>query len=214
MENVLALYEEPYDPKRPVVCVDERPCQLIEDILMPVPMKPKETKEKPGAAKKEDYEYKKNGSANVFAHFEPLTGWRHFETTERRTSPDFAKQMKWLCDERYPEAEVIRVVVDNLTSHSIAAFYAAFPPEEAYRIASKIEFHYTPKHGSWLNMVEIELSALSRCCLKRRIGDVETLRREVAAYEAKRNKEVVKVEWQFRTKDARIKLKKLYPILS
>jgi transposase len=205
MEDLLDLYEEPYDKKRPVVGFDERPCSLHEDHRKERPAKPKQVA-------KQDYTYKRQGTANAFMHFEPLAGWRHVEVTEQRTKVDFAEQMKWLCDERYPDAEVIRVVLDNLSTHSKGALYDAFSAEEAHRLSKKLEFHFTPKHGSWLNMAELELSALARQCLwRRRLGTKEALAEEAAAWERTRNQKKVKANWQFRTKDARIKLRRLYP---
>ena len=204
MEEVLDLYEEPYEDKRPVVCFDERPCQLLGEVRAPLPPKP-------GKPKRQDYEYERRGTGNVFGYFEPLAGRREMEVTERRSSQDFARCMRRLVDELYPGAEVIRVVLDNLSSHSKSSLYATFEPEEARRIARKLEFHFTPKHGSWLNAVEIEFAALAKQCLDRRIGDLETLRTEVAAWTSERNARVAKVDWQFTTSDARIKLKRLYP---
>jgi transposase len=217
MEDVLDLYEEPFDPKRPVVGFDERPCQLLADVREPLPAKPKPTpnpEEKSGTVAKQDYEYKRNGMTNVFMFFEPLKGWRHVEIVEHKTKQDFARAMKWLC-EQYPEAEVIRVVLDNYASHSKGALYEAFPPAEAHRLSKRLEFHFTPKHGSWLNVAEIELSALVRQCLKgRRIPSTEKLRSESAAWKKTRNGLGTKCEWQFQTKDARMKLKRLYPNLT
>lgn len=204
MEDVLDLYEEPHDPSRPRVCFDEKSVQLIEGARDPLPAKP-------GKAEHEDYEYKRNGTRNLFLSCEPDKGRRHVEVTERRTAEDFAHQMKWLVDEGYPEAEVIRVVMDNLNTHKAASLYEAFEPAEARRIIKRLEFHYTPKHGSWLNMAEIELSAISRQCLNRRIGDEGTLKRELKAIEEERNKARATIEWQFTTKDARVKLHRLYP---
>lgn len=204
MEDVLDLYAEPYDPRRPVVCFDERPYQLLEDKQTPLPMEP-------GRPRRVDYEYERHGSCNLFLVFQPLTGWRRVNVTERRTSEDFAWQMKWLVDEVFPEAEVIRVVLDNLNTHTPAALYQTFPPEEARRLARKLEFHYTPKHGSWLNMVEIEFSILARQCLNRRLPDVDSVRREVEAWAEARNAAQATVEWRFTTTDARLKLHRLYP---
>jgi transposase len=204
MEDVLDLYAEPFDPGRPVVCFDERPCQLIGDVMAPVAMKP-------GRARRQDYEYKRNGMANLFVMVEPLAGWREVEVTDRRGSPDFAHQMKALVDRHFPEAEVVRVVLDNLSSHSPAALYQVFAPEEARRITRKLEFHYTPKHGSWLNMAEIEISVLARQCLRRRIGDKDTLRREVTSWKSERNLRKEVIHWRFSTIDARTKLDRLYP---
>lgn len=203
MEDVLDLYAETEDPRRPVVCFDERPCQLLEDVRQPIPTEP----HKPA---KFDYEYKRNGTCNLFIMIEPAAGWRHIEITDRRTSQDFAYQMKELVDKHYPDAEVIRVVLDNLNTHTPASLYETFTPEEARRITRKLEFHYTPKHGSWLNMAEVELAILSRQCLKRRIPNTMVLKREVSAWEAGRNKVRAKINWRFTTSDARMKLQHLY----
>ncbi len=204
MEDILDLYAEPYDPRRPVVCFDERPYQLRRNKQAPLPMEP-------GRPWREDYGYKRQGNCNLFLTFQPLTGWRHVEVTERRTSEDFAQQMKWLEDEAFPEAEVIRVVLDNLNTHTPAALYQTFPPEEARRLTRKLDFHYTPKHGSWLNMAEIAYSVLTRQCLNRRLPDTESVSREVKAWEEGRNAAQVTVQWRFTTADARRKLHRLYP---
>lgn len=204
MEDVLDLYEEPDDPKRPRVCFDERPCQLISDVREPLPPQP-------GQPAREDYEYRRNGTCNLFVFTEPFQGWRHVEVTAHRKKPDFARCMKRLTDEFFPDAETIRVVLDNLNTHTPAALYETFPPEEARRILRKLEFHYTPKHGSWLNIAEIEISVLSRQCLARRIGDIDTMKREVIAWQLPRNQQRREVDWQFNTDDARVKLKRLYP---
>ena len=207
MEEILDLYEEPYDPNRPVVCFDERPCQLLADVRDPLPMEPAERPKK----KRVDFEYERRGTANVLLAFEPLKGRREMRVTERRRKLEFADMMRYLLDDLYPEVERIRLVVDNLNTHSPAAFYESFPPEEARRMSKKIEFVYTPKHGSWLNMVEIEISVLVRQCLKRRIPDIETLRCEAEAWCEERNRLGTSVDWRFTTADARIKLRKLYP---
>jgi DDE superfamily endonuclease len=186
------------------VCFDERPYQVVGETRTPRPAGP-------GRPARHDYEYKRNGTANLFVHFCPDTGWRHVAVTERRAKPDFAHQMRALVDEHFPDAEMIRLVLDNLNTHTPAALYEAFPPEEARRLAAKLEFHYTPKHGSWLNMAELEISALSRQCLERRLGDIPTLRREVAAWEAPRNAARATVHWRFTSTDARTKLHRLYP---
>lgn len=203
MEDVLDLYAEPFDPTKPWVCFDERPCQLVDDVLEPLPTKP-------GKPKRIDHEYERKGKCNLFMLVQPQVGWRHADVTERRTATDFAHQMKALVDEHFPEAEVIRVVLDNLNTHGGGSLYEAFPPDEARRIVRKLEFHYTPKHGSWLNMAEIELSVLGRQCLDRRIPDIDTLTSEVAAWEAERNARAATITWQFNTTDARTKLSKLY----
>jgi len=203
MENVLDLYEEPYDPKRPVVSLDERPCQLIDDIYTPVPPKS-------GRVKRYDYEYKRNGTCCLFMAFEPLSHFRYVEVRKRRTSMDYAEILKYLADVVYPEAKVIRLVQDNLNTHTPASLYKRFEPEEARRLTQRFEFHYTPKHASWLNMVEIELSVLSRQCLHRRIGTQEKLTSEAMSWAKDRNARRKGVEWCFTTKDARQKLAKFY----
>ena len=207
MEDVLDLYAEPYDEKRPQVNFDETSKQLIEEVRQPLPARP-------GQVERFDYEYQRNGTRNLFMICEPLAGWRHVEVTEHRTMKDFAHQMKWLVDEQYPEAEVIRIVMDNLNTHKPASLYEAFELAEARRILQKLEFHFTPKHGSWLNMAEIELSVLSRQCLARRISDEETLKREVKAYENRRNAAKATINWRFTSGDARLKLHRLYPSIS
>ena len=207
MEDVLDLYEEPYDEKRPKVNFDETSKQLIAELRQALPSKP-------GAVERFDYEYQRNGTRNLFMICEPQAGWRHIAVTEQRTMQDFVQQMKWLVDEKYPEAEVIRIVMDNLNTHKPASLYEAFEPSEARRILKQLEFHYTPKHGSWLNMAEIELSVLSRQCLDRRIPDEETLKREIEAYEERRNAAKASIDWQFTSKAARIKLHRLYPLIS
>jgi DDE superfamily endonuclease len=207
MEDVLDLYAEPYDPKRPKVNFDETSKQLIGETRQPLPTRP-------GYPARYDYEYKRNGTRNLFLFCEPQAGWRHVTVTERRTMQDFAQQMKWLVDERYPEADVIRVVLDNLNIHKVASLYETFPAAEAHRLRQKLEFHYTPKHGSWLNMAEIELSILARQCLQRRIATEATLKRELAAVEASRNAACTTINWQFTTTAARVKLHHLYPSTS
>jgi hypothetical protein len=204
MEDVLDLYEEPYDPRRPKVNFDETSKQLIRETREPLPVEP-------GQAARYDYEYERNGTRNLFMFMEPPAGWRHIAVTERRTRQDFAHQMQWLVDARYPEAEMIRVVMDNLNTHKPASLYEAFAPAEARRLLKKLEFHYTPKHGSWLNMAEIELSILSRQCLDRRIPDEAMLRREITAYEDTRNAATATIAWRFTTTEAREKLHRLYP---
>ena len=204
MEDVIEVYHRPFDPECPVVCVDEGGKQLIGEVRPPLPVRA-------GSPAKEDYEYERNGVANLFVAFEPLAGRRVVEVTERRTAVDFAKFLKRLFDEVYPKAEKVVLVTDNLNTHCMGSLYEAFGPGEALRLAKRIEWHYTPKHGSWLNMAEIELSVLARQCLDRRIPDAETLKREVASWEQRRNAAAVKADWQFTTADARIKLRKLYP---
>jgi hypothetical protein len=204
MEDVLDLYEEPYDPQRPVVCFDETSKQLVAEKRSPIPAKP-------GRLERFDYEYQRNGTRNLFLFLEPQRGWRHVAVTERRTMKDFAHQMQWLVDEAYPEAEVVRLVLDNLNTHRPASLYETFEPAEARRILKQLEFHYTPKHGSWLNMAEMELSVFSRECLDRRIPDEATLKGETQALETERNSTHARVNWRFTTQDARSKLSHLYP---
>lgn len=204
MEDVLEVYTRPYDPRRPVVCLDEASKQLVKETRCPIPARP-------GQPRREDYEYERNGTANLFMMFEPLAGWRHVKVTDRRTAADFAEVIRELVDERYPKAEKIVLVMDNLNTHKPASLYEAFEPAEARRLLDRLEIHHTPKHGSWLDMAETELSILSRQCLDRRIPDKPTLQREVAAWEKPRNKTRCKMDWRFTTKDARIKLKRLYP---
>ena len=204
MEDVLELYQERYDPKRPVVCMDEQPRQLIREIRCPLAGEP-------GRPARYDYEYERAGTANLFLFCEPLAGWRRVEATERRTRTDWAHQVRRLLESDYPEAERVRLVLDNLNTHNIASLYETFPPAEARRLARRLEFHHTPRHGSWLNVAEVELSALSKQCLQERIPDIETLRRRVAQWSRRRNAEQKGVDWQFTTDDARVKLKRLYP---
>jgi hypothetical protein len=204
MEDVLDVYERPYDARYPVVGLDEMPVQLLSDVVPPLPCRP-------GDAAKVDYEYKREGTANVFVAFEPLGGWRHYQVTERRTAVDFAHFVKGLVDgPRYRDAERVVLVMDNLNTHTPASLYAAFGPEEAHRIARKLEIHYTPKHGSWLNVAEIELSALARR-VDDRTPDSDALARRAALVEAERNAARTGADWQFITEDARVKLKRLYP---
>lgn len=204
MEDVLELYRESYDPARPVVCMDETSKQLVGETRTPIAATP-------GHPRRVDYEYERRGTADIFIFSEPLGNWRCAEVTETRTRIDWAMQIKNLVDVYYPEATVIRLVMDNLNTHTLGSLYEAFPPEEARRIAEKLEIHYTPKHGSWLNIAEIELRVLTVQCLNRRIADAATLRREVHAWEAHRNASDARVDWQFTSDDARIHLKQLYP---
>ena len=204
MEDVLEVYTRPCDPKRPQVCMDETNKQLLTDVHVPLPMQV-------GQPVRYDYEYVREGVANLFMFVEPLAGKRQITVTQRRTKADWAQAMRELADIHYPEAEVIVVVMDNLNTHSPSSFYEAFEPEEARRLVTRFEFHYTPKHGSWLNMAEIELSALSRQCLAGRIANQAILASEVKAWQEERNASVVKVHWRFTTADARIKLAHLYP---
>ena len=208
MEDVLDLYEEPYDPKKPTVCFDELPYQLVAEKRVPISAKP-------GRAERYDYEYERRGTANLLAFFEPRGRFRHLEVSTRRTKQDFALFMRRLVDEHYPDARKVRVVLDNLNTHTPAALYESFEPAEARRIVSKLEFHYTPEHASWLNQVEIEFSVLSRECLGgRRIPDEERLGREVGAWERERNERGATVNWRFTSEDAREKLARLYPARS
>lgn len=206
MEDVLDVYARPYDPKRPQVCIDEGGKQLLGDVRPPLPVRP-------GTPRREDYEYQRQGMANLFMVFEPLAGIRQVAVTERKTNQDFARLIRRLVDEWYPQAEKIVLVLDNLSTHSPAALYETFAPAESRRLVERLEIHYTPKHASWLNVAEMELSVLARQCLDRRIPDWETLCREVAAWVARRNAAVMKVDWQFTTADARVKLKRLYPTI-
>ena len=202
MEDILDLYEEPYDQNRPVLCIDERPCQLIGDVVAPIPMKS-------GKPKKEDNEYKRNGTCSVFIACEPLTGWRYLEVRKQRTKVDYAEFMDRV-SEHYIDAAVMRVVQDNLNTHNAGSFYERFDAEKARNLKNGFEFHYTPKKGSWLNMAEIELSALARQCLDRRIGDMETLESEAKAWEGKRNQQKIMIQWRFTTNHARDKLERHY----
>ncbi len=204
MEDVLEVYKRPYDPQRPVVCLDETSKQLIGEVRTPVPAAP-------GQVAHYDCEYVRHGVANLFMIFEPLAGQRDVEVTDRRTKKDYAERLRKLSDEVYPQAEVIVLVQDNLNTHSPASLYEAFTPAEAQRLAARFEFHYTPKHGSWLDMAEIELGILGRQCLSQRIDNIADLRRQVKAWEKNRDEAKVKVNWQFTTADARIKLRRLYP---
>ena len=206
MEDVLDLYEEPADPARPLVTFDECPVLLHSHVREPLPCRP-------GEVRREDYEYTREGTCNLFLFFAPHESWRHVEVTERRTAIDFAQQMKWLVEERYPEAEEIRVVLDNLNTHTPASLYQAFPPEEANRIKRKLEFHYTPKHASWLNMAELEFAAADKQCLDRRLASREDVAREIAAWERDRNAKAATVTWRFTTAEARVRLARHYPRL-
>jgi transposase len=204
MENVLAAYKRSYDPKRPVVCFDEKSKQLVGQSVIPIPAKP-------GQPERQDYEYVRNGTANLFLFVEPLRGWRQVNVTARRTKRDFARQMKELVDEYYPKVARITLVMDNLNTHKMSCLYEAFEPTEARRIIEKIEVVHTPKHGRWLNMAECELSVLEKQCLGERIGDEATLRQRVSVWNEDRNNRSKKIDWQFETADARIKLRRLYP---
>jgi hypothetical protein len=207
MEDVLEVYKRPYDSAHPLVCLDEASKQLVADITPPQPRQP-------GRPAREDYEYERRGTANMFMVVEPLAGWRHVKVTARRTSADFAFLLRDLSDLHYPESERIVVVMDNLNTHKLSVLYQVFPPQEARRLQERFEIHHTPKHASWLNIAECELSVLGRQCLSRRLDDQILLEREVAAWEKKRNGQAVRVDWQFTTSAARIKLKRLYPVLA
>jgi hypothetical protein len=204
LEDVLDVYERPYDPRFPQVCLDETSKQLVGEVREPLPPAP-------GQPRREDYEYERKGVANLFLVTEPLRGWRHVTVTDQRTAVDFAHVIRDLVDVRYPDAERIVLVLDNLNTHTPAALYAAFPPQEAHRLNAKLEWHHTPKHGSWLNMAEIEFSVLARQCLDRRIADKGALKGEVALWQARRNQARSGSHWRFTTADARIKLRRLYP---
>jgi hypothetical protein len=204
MEDVLDLYQKPYDENCPVVCMDEKPYQLLGETREPIPMKA-------GNPQRQDGEYVRNGTCSIFLFTEPLSGWRHVQANERRTKIDWAIQIKELLEQFYPDAPTVRLVMDNLNTHSISSLYEAFPPELARSLAKRLEIHHTPKHGSWLNMAEIELSAMSKQCLGRRIDEITTLQKELTAWETSRNTAQKGVDWQFTTADARTKLKRLYP---
>jgi len=204
MEDVLEVYARPYDPEKPVVCMDEKPYQKLDDVRNPLPMRP-------GSIEKVDSEYKREGTCSIFIFTEPLGGWRHAEALPRRTKVDWANKVKWLLDEQYPEVEKVVLVMDNLNTHNTSSLYEAFTPEEALRLAQRLEIHYTPKHGSWLNIAECELSALAAQCLgSRRIADIDSLNLELQAWHTRRNRSQKGVDWQFKTADARVKLKRLY----
>jgi hypothetical protein len=207
MEDVLDLYAEPYDPSKPKVCFDETSKQLIWQTRQPLPTRP-------GQVARYDYEYERNGTRNLFLFFEPLAGYRHVWITRRRTKQDFAHCMKWLVDEAYPDAEVIRVVLDNLNTHTVAALYDTFEATEANRIRKRLEFHYTPKHGSWRNMAEIEFSIFARQAWAGYVPDEQTLRQNVQTLEEQRNTRQATVDWRFTSQDARVKLHRLYPSIS
>jgi hypothetical protein len=204
MEDVLQVYQLPEDPRYPTVCMDESSKQLIGETRLPLPPQP-------GQPMRYDFEYERHGVSNLFMFFAPLQAWRHVKVTDRRTKLDWAYAIKELVDVHFPEAILIRLVMDNLNTHTPAALYEAFEPAEARRLLDKLDIHYTPKHGSWLNMAEIEFSILARQCLDRRIDNVTTLVQEVAAWQASRNALEASIDWRFTTADARIKLKRLYP---
>jgi transposase len=207
MEDVLAVYTRSHDPRYPQVCMDETNKQLTKEVRTPIPAAP-------GRIARYDSEYERNGVANIFLFYEPLAGKRQVIVTDRRTKIDWAHQIKHLLDNHYPEAEKVVLVMDNLNTHTGASLYEAFEPAEARRLLDRLEIHYTPKHGSWLNMAESELSVLSRQCLSRRIPDKETLAREAASWQSRRNASGTRTDWRFTTQIARIKLKHLYPVVS
>lgn len=204
MEDVLEVYHRPYDPTHPVVCMDEQPVQLIKETRLPLPAVP-------GRPQCVDYEYERNGTANIFLFTEPLGGWRQARVRERKTAVDWAQEIRWLLEEQYPQAECVVLVCDNLNTHKIASLYETFPPEVARRLVERLEIHYTPKHGSWLNIAETELSVLTRQCLSRRIPDQSTLIEETDAWSTTRNTTHKAVHWHLTTDDARIRLQRLYP---
>lgn len=207
MEAVLEVYQTAYNPNVPVICIDEATKQLVKETLVAIPAER-------GQAERVDYEYERNGTANLFMVSEPMVGWRRVEVTKQRTALDYAHLLKTLVDVDYAQADKVIVIADNLNTHSPASLYKAFEPQEAQRILSRLQFCHTPKHGSWLNMAEIELSILSRQCLDRRIPDMDTLKREVAAWQDNRNHEETWIDWRFTTADARVKLKRLYPSIN
>jgi hypothetical protein len=206
MEDILDVYQRPLDAKRPLVCLDEASKQLLSDTRSPVCVRP-------GQPARQDSEYKRNGTANLFMLTAPLLGWRHIEVTDRRTGIDFAQVIKTLVDEQFADADKIVLVMDNLNTHTPASLYQAFTPAEAKRLADKLEVHYTPKHGSWLNMAEIEISVLARQCLAERMDNKTSVIEQVAAWESRRNRYGTRIDWRFTIDDARIKLKRLYPTI-
>lgn len=204
MEDVLEVYAMPFDEEVPLICMDEQPCQLLDDYLAPLPIKP-------GKPAKEDYEYIRKGSCSIFVFTEPLKGWRHVHASERRTKIDWATHIEELLEVHYPTAKRVRLIMDNLNTHSIGSLYEAFPPEKALNLAKRLEIHYTPKHGSWLNIAEIELNVMTKQCLNRRIPTIEKLNLELSAWEQQRNNATKTVNWHFTTGHARDRLKYLYP---
>lgn len=207
MEDVLAVYARPFDAKKPVVCMDEKPYQLLESARKTIEMKP-------GSPQREDYEYKRIGTCSIFIFTEPLSGWRCAQAFPQRTKKDWAYRIRWLLDEQYPKVEKLVLVMDNLNTHTVSSLYETFPPDEAFRLAQRLEIHFTPKHGSWLNIAEIELAAMTAQCLgQRRIPAIKTLNIELGVWYTQRNQSQKGVDWQFTANDARIKLKRLYPII-
>lgn len=207
MEDVLDVYELPYDPMYPVVCMDEKPYQLLDNVRQPLPVRP-------GDNQKTDSEYKRNGTCSIFAFVEPLGGRHHVSVHEHRTAIDWAMEIKYLSDEMFPDAKKIILVMDNLNTHKAASLYKAFPPSEARRIIKRLEIHYTPKHGNWLDMAEIDLNVMTRQCLSRRISTLDKLKCELSAWELECNRDTAKIQWHFQTGDAQEKLISLYPTLS
>jgi len=208
MEDVLTVYARPYDPDYPVVCMDEKPFQLLDERYAPIPMN------KTNHTQKYDCEYEKKGTCSIFLFTEPLAAWRHSQAFAQRTRKEWAHQVKWLLDKRYPKAKKVVLTQDNLNTHSITSLYATFPAKEAHRLAHRLEIHYTPKHGSWLNIAELELSAMTiQCLAKRRIPSIDHLNRELSAWHTARNANQRGVDWHFTTQDARTKLKHLYPVV-
>jgi len=205
MEDILDTYGLPYDKNIPLICMDEKPYQLLDELLKPLPMRR-------GRLKRIDYEYVRKGSCSIFVFTEPLAGWRTTSVREKRTKRDWAEEIHDLLIVHYPNSQKIRLVLDNLNTHTIGSLYETYPPEIARSLAKRLEIHYTPIHGSWLNIAEIELSAMERQCLKRRMSDIDILRNELKAWHKDRNKSQKEVDWQFTTQDARIKLKRLYPV--
>jgi hypothetical protein len=207
MEDVLEVYSRPYDPAKPMICMDEKPFQLLGETRDPIPAQP-------GKMEKVDHEYLREGTCSIFLFTEPLAGWRYAQAFEQRTKKDWARQVKWVLDNQYTDEEKVVLVMDNLNTHVISSFYETFPPEEAFRLAQRVEIHYTPKHGSWLDIAEIELSALAIQCLgDRRIPTIEALNKELAAWETQRNANQKGVDWHFTPADARTKLKRLSPVI-
>lgn len=207
MEDVLAVYARPHNPLRPVICMDEKPYQLLDHARDPLPVRP-------GDIEKIDNEYIRHGTCSIFLFTEALAGWRYAEALPRRTKQDWAHKIKWLLDEQYPNCEKVVFVMDNLNTHVISSLYSSFPPEEAFRLSQRMEIHYTPKHGSWLDIAELELSALTIQCLgERRIPTIELLNAELSSWHTRRNTQQKSVDWQFTTEDARVKLKHIYPIV-
>lgn len=213
MEDVLDVYSWSYDSRYPTICFDETNKQLVKDVTPALPMAPA-TADKPGQVKRYDHHYERNGTANIFVFFEPQRGWRHLKATQQRTKQDFAHCMRELVDEHYPEAACVTVVMDNLNTHHESSLYETFEPAEARRILNKLDIHYTPKHGSWLNMAEIELSVLDKQYLDQRIPDMQALQKGLHAYQERRNRERATVNWRFTVNDARTKLHRLYPPLT